>query len=247
MNRALLGSLLLGFLIAACGNTDDPSPGSGGAPGEGAGGEGGGAPVACGGSEEATCGEGELCEHPDGRCGAGAEQGQCVARPAPRSCPERCTPVCGCDSKVYCNECLAHAAGVNVSNETTCIHAYYETGGSDALSLYKADVEDNRCTRIVLVSPHENEPNEDVALPVSWGVSRLNFTGRAVDCGFPFPDDARLLSADVDRLDGSVSWDDSPTVGIPCTLDVDITITFADGVEDHHLRATSVPIYNGCL
>lgn len=249
MHRVVLGSLVLGLLLVACSDTDQPARGSGGAPSTDASGSGGGggAPVACGGSEGATCGEEELCVHPGGTCGTGDEPGQCVARPTWVSCPRRCTPVCGCDRKAYCNECLAHAAGVNVSNETTCISAYYETGGSDTLSVFKADLENNRCTRVVLVSPHQNGPNVDVELPVSWGVSRMSFTQRAADCKFPFPSDARLINRPVASVTGRLGWDDSPTIGIPCTLDVDITVTFSDDTEDEHLRATGVPIDNGCL
>ncbi len=38
--------------------------------------------------------------------------GQCAARPDPSVCLLDCPGVCGCDTKQYCNDCLANAAGV---------------------------------------------------------------------------------------------------------------------------------------
>lgn len=44
--------------------------------------------------------------------------GTCVTRP--KTCGSVCPGVCGCDSRFYCNECLANAAGVDVWKDGMC-------------------------------------------------------------------------------------------------------------------------------
>lgn len=72
---------------------------------------------ACGGSTGVTCGEGQFCKSAVGQCADNAE-GVCAR--LPQLCPAPINRVCGCDGKTYSNECMAHAAGVNVASTGAC-------------------------------------------------------------------------------------------------------------------------------
>lgn len=91
--------------------------GSAGASGAGASGA-AGAPAFCGGKQPVGCGEQAFCNQ-DGHCGLGDQSGTCEA--TPQGCPEDCPGVCGCDGQKYCNQCDAHAKGVSVSSDVSCL------------------------------------------------------------------------------------------------------------------------------
>lgn len=103
--------------------------GGGGASGAaGSGGSGGldGGSKICGTIAGLTCGAGEWCDYPPSQpsgknyCGGDDSGGYCRARP--QGCTADCPGVCGCDGKFYCNTCMAHAAGTDDTNDTSCIH-----------------------------------------------------------------------------------------------------------------------------
>ncbi|MFO0660795.1 MAG: hypothetical protein U0165_13325 [Polyangiaceae bacterium] len=73
---------------------------------------------ACGGLGGVICSPDEVCDWPDGSCGATDGQGVCVPRPT--TCNEPCTGICGCDGAVYCNECEALAAGSDAAASPLC-------------------------------------------------------------------------------------------------------------------------------
>lgn len=74
----------------------------------------------CGGLAGKPCAADEYCDYPDHAvCGGEDSTGVCVKKPG--GCPADCPGVCGCDGKQYCNACGAHAAGVDVSGDTSCM------------------------------------------------------------------------------------------------------------------------------
>ncbi|WP_438023909.1 hypothetical protein [Sorangium sp. So ce233] len=256
MNRELLCSSVLGVLLAACGSPPAMTlTGSGGAGGEdgasstGGGGEGGGAPVSCGGSLGDTCSETEYCDIRE----PGAEVcdehaiGVCVARPRVGECPEDCPGVCGCDQRVHCNECLARAAGVRASKDTSCSSGEYVVGVNDRVYVHSADLEANRCLTLSLAWPTESDPRfTGVELPEHWALLEVMLTGEMRDCTAPrTPDDDGLHV--VIGATGAMSWEPEPDTGIPCVIDMDVTVALEGEPGTYHVEATGVVVDNTCL
>jgi hypothetical protein len=61
------------------------------------------------------CGLNEFCLLPEGVC-----SGPGVCSPKPNACPMYCLPLCGCDMKTYCNQCLAYANGASILKSGAC-------------------------------------------------------------------------------------------------------------------------------
>jgi hypothetical protein len=74
----------------------------------------GGGGSACAGG----CAEDQWCDSPVNECGEDPNPGEC--KPKPQGCDDIFLPVCGCDGKVYPNECEAQAAGVDVGEDVDC-------------------------------------------------------------------------------------------------------------------------------
>lgn len=74
----------------------------------------GGGGSACAGG----CSEDEWCDSPVNQCAEDPNPGECKARPT--GCDDILLPVCGCDGKVYPNECEAQAVGVDVGEGVDC-------------------------------------------------------------------------------------------------------------------------------
>jgi hypothetical protein len=92
--------------------------GAGGNGGRGSGGDfgvgarGGGAGPRCGGMANIRCDDDLYCVFPDRACGTESYWGECWRRPS--ECPEDCPGVRGCDTRLYCNACVAAWQGVDV-------------------------------------------------------------------------------------------------------------------------------------
>ncbi|WP_437825975.1 hypothetical protein [Sorangium sp. So ce1153] len=267
MRQPFLGSALLGLLLAACGGSVDTPPGSGGAGGaggatsstsDGAGGAtsstsggGGEAPVACGARSGGTCSAEEFCDFPDDSCGTFDTIGECSARP--EVCPADCPGACGCDGQFYCNACAAQGAGVDVSESTSCMKpvavdyaASYWPGGLDHIIVYKADPEADRCVMLFADAPVEGAPEGfNVALPTPWGVSRVERTDRAADCT---PGTLSPTGKVVNAMgaSGVLTWEIETAATLPCSLGLNVTVTFPDEPATVVLRATDLEVEGGC-
>jgi hypothetical protein len=88
--------------------------GRGGAGGRGGGGGGGTSGTGGGATCTPACGVTQYC-HVPGSCGG---TGSCV--PRPQDCIQAENIVCGCDGKLYRNDCEANAAGVDVGPSGGC-------------------------------------------------------------------------------------------------------------------------------
>ena len=65
------------------------------------------------------CGPHEYCGFAlNNACGHGGAWGACW--PAPGTCTDLDSPVCGCDGRTYQNQCLAHRAGTSVGQLHPC-------------------------------------------------------------------------------------------------------------------------------
>jgi hypothetical protein len=122
-------------LVAGCVSTTEIANGTTGASasssGSGGGGTGGGTTssssssgsgggTVCGGLHGTLCPDHEFCHFTPANCGGADEQGVCWPIPLDCSGPQP-NPVCGCDGKVYTNECLANLAGVDASADKSCL------------------------------------------------------------------------------------------------------------------------------
>jgi hypothetical protein len=84
---------------------------------------------ACGGLMGAQCPSAkQMCQFPEGTCGAADQMGICVDMPD--VCYLLYAPVCGCDGQTYGNGCLATAAGVSVAAQGECKPPCGDDGGS---------------------------------------------------------------------------------------------------------------------
>jgi len=92
---------LAAWLVAACHAERKPSPSP---------------PANCTGA--AACGAAQYCDFQPGLCGAGKAPGSCASRPP--KCAATYDPVCACDHRVYDNECVARAAGVDLDVNGGC-------------------------------------------------------------------------------------------------------------------------------
>jgi len=72
----------------------------------------------CGGAHHAKCAADQYCQLSDKVCHASRAIGVC--KPKPQMCPDVFITVCGCDGKVYANDCQANRAGIAVAHAGKC-------------------------------------------------------------------------------------------------------------------------------
>ncbi|WP_437739158.1 hypothetical protein WMF39_25800 [Sorangium sp. So ce1504] len=250
-----------------CGGTVDMPSGSGGSAGAGdtgdsgsTGGAGGSAsstssgatPLACGGRSGGICGEEDFCDFPDDSCGTFDTLGRCSPRPG--GCTKDCPGVCGCDGQFYCNACVAQQAGVDISDNASCVEtevgrytATYWPGGYDHLTIYKARPEADLCVMLYAEAPSRQSPAgfDIVTVPEMWSVSRILMSKGAADCT---PEGLGSAGAAVSATGatGSLTMELLTGTAAPCTVDVDITVTFPEDPATDHLRATDLIVDAGC-
>jgi hypothetical protein len=232
------------------------SVGSGGAGTGGAGtaGSGGTTPPFCGGKQGYPCPSDAYCQwDPPGLCSGFDNAGVCV--PKPGGCPADCPGVCGCDGLFYCNACGAHAAGVDVSNDTSCVPqpdaqyaAYTLPTDAPRYVILKKEPAADRCVAVFVAGFGSGFP--DVQTTMGWSVERIGITPHAADCDLGsgiWPSLPGMIETTTAK--GSIKQD---STGFPCNLSFDVTVGFPGAPAwvppvEQLTSAGLVVLDNGCL
>lgn len=147
----------------------------------------GGASLVCGGKIGMSCGPDEYCDFGSDPVACGAADGTGFCQPKPQGCPADCPGVCGCDGYFYCNECGAHAAGVDVSFDTACYTATDTYRAVNMITsvprfaILKASPLRNLCFRLMAVA------GESMGIGIygdSFAVMSAEVTNDVHDCDF---------------------------------------------------------------
>lgn len=196
------------------------------------------APVTCG-QPGSLCTGGEWCAYSlVGTCGREGRTGECRARPA--NCSNECPVVCGCDGQVYCNACLAQAAGNDVDKNRACIPpggevtAYALTGDPEKIAVFKKDATRNICMRLTLIRRLGTRFGLDV--PAAWGVESGEITHDVGDCsitvtGLPLTPKGVAISPNGGQGTITFSAQASSTGNVPCTLSIGARLAFEPTAE----------------
>lgn len=232
--RWLLTALVAATAPAACGGnvTETPLGTGGGTTSSGTGGAGGtggdGGAAVCGGQAGVACDPDEYCEFdPAGSCGGLDGAGTCA--PRPDGCPPDCPGVCGCDGVSYCNECGAHAAGVDVDESASCTQpdATYSAWNLFAhvprFVVYKTDPARNLCFRLWM----EPAGGGGLAIQVTapWVVTHAEVTDHASDCAL---DTGRYPVQPVGSAERAISGTGTMNIqgSFPCEVTIHATVSF---------------------
>jgi hypothetical protein len=112
----------------------------------------GSVPKSCGGVAGETCGPTEFCDFDDAAasyCGGDDSTGTC--QPRPSGCYTDCPGACACDGIMYCNACLAHAAGFD-DGAKGCTWPDAGLDCQGAMQLVAGQMKAMACTTVVRVA-----------------------------------------------------------------------------------------------
>ncbi|WP_437333246.1 hypothetical protein [Sorangium sp. So ce394] len=85
-----------------------------------------------------------------------------------------------------------------------------------------------------------------VELPELWALLDVALTGELRDCTEPrTPGEEGRYP--VTGAAGTLSWEPEPNTGIPCVVDMDITVTLDGEPATERFQATGVLVDNTCL
>ncbi|HMJ15566.1 MAG TPA: hypothetical protein VK524_29320 [Polyangiaceae bacterium] len=100
-------------------------------------------------------------------------------------------------------------------------------GGFDRLSIVKRDRARDYCVAIALVSP--GRAPVGLELPDAWGLEGVSAADSAEAC-------PRAIGVpESTSVSGRIAWASVGTTGWPCSIDLDVTLTFTPGT---HVPAT---------
>ena len=124
-------------------------------------------------------------------------------------------------------------------------------GGLDRVRINKTNLDEDRCTWMVLVSPAIPGQYPGVAVPAGWSVESISISDVAAACSSDNP--AMFGSEPALDANGTVTYGALGGMGLyPCTVDVDLTADFQGllpGVPPmDDMVATSIPVLGvgGC-
>jgi hypothetical protein len=121
-------------------------------------------------------------------------------------------------------------------------------GGLDRIRINKANLDDDRCTWVILVAPSIPGMYPGMTIPAGWSVESISINDVAAACGSDNP--AMFGSEPATDANGTIGFGMLGGTGIyPCTVDIDATFDFAGilpGIPPtDDMIATDVPV-TGC-
>lgn len=233
----LLGGLVVALVVVApaCSSevTDSQqasgsgSTGSGGTGGSGTGGGGGGGPSVCGGKAGTPCAADEWCDYvPPVICGGFDDTGTCA--PRPETCPKDCPGVCGCDGAFYCNECMAHASGVDVDPNASCsppsasYAAYNLFTHVPRFVILKSDPARDMCFRLWVEGIGGTGIGVETTEP--WMLTHAEVTDHMSDCALDMGYPVQPAGNSAPAVSGTGTL--TITGSFPCEVTIHATISF---------------------
>lgn len=121
-------------------------------------------------------------------------------------------------------------------------------GALDRILVFREDLDEDRCTWIILVSPGFAGPYDDVSTPKGWSVQSIQANDVGEACGSPSP--SMFGAETATAAEGTIELGAVGPSGVyPCDVTVDVTAMF-DGLlpnvpPSDLLEAVAIPV-TGC-